>query len=374
MSMFPYSATVSNGLLLHNRLTLGILAVEFMVRHKYSKDLFTHKPGGELPSIVVAGDEHLQSRFVVQKVLELREQGVPLNDIAVLFRSGYLSFDLEIELNKANVPFVKFGGFKFIETAHIKDLVSYLRVLENPRDAVAWNRILLLIEGVGPRTAEKVIDDILARRVGAEHAGSSTRLPAFWAQFNAYPDRINNLFQMLKEIQPEQIVPADKVQKLLDYYHPIFMHRYDDYNKRRKDLEMFQQITERYRSVSTLLADLALEPAAESVTDMTPPGTDDEKLVLSTIHSAKGLEWHSVFVIYALDGRFPATRAAISDDAMEEERRLMYVACTRAKENLFISYPINVYDRESGLVLSKPSRFIAGLPDQLLDTWVIDEE
>ena len=143
-----------------------------MARHKYTKVLYTRKLGGELPSIVVAAEENLQSKFVVQKVLELREQGVPLNDMAVLFRSGYLSFDLEIELNKANIPFVKYGGFKFVETAHIKDLVAYLRVLENPRDAVAWNRILLLVDGVGPRTAEKVIADILARRVhGIDVAG-----------------------------------------------------------------------------------------------------------------------------------------------------------------------------------------------------------
>jgi len=137
---------------------------------------------------------------------------------------------------------------------------------------------------------------------------------------------------------------------------------------------MFQQITERYRSLSSLLSDLALEPATESVSDITAPGTEDEKLVLSTIHSAKGLEWHSVFVIYALDGRFPATRAALSEEAMEEERRLMYVACTRAKENLFVTYPINIYDRESGLILTKPSRFIAGMPEHLLETWVVDEE
>ena len=345
-----------------------------MARHKYHKELYTHKTGGDLPSIVVAENENLQSKFVVQKVLELREQGIPLEDIAVLFRSGYLSFDLEIELNKANIPFVKFGGFKFIETAHIKDLVAYLRVLENPRDAVAWNRILLLVEGVGPRTAERVIEDILSRRVNTGTGGSSGTLPSFWAQYNAYPDKVRELFDALKSVSAEHTAPADKVQQLLNYYHPIFTRRYDDYNKRKKDLEMFQQITERYRSLGTLLADLALEPTAESVTDITPPGTDDEKLVLSTIHSAKGLEWHSVFVIYALDGRFPASRAAISDDAMEEERRLMYVACTRAKENLFITYPINVYDRESGLVLSKPSRFIAGLPDNLLETWVIDEE
>ncbi len=344
------------------------------VRHKYPKMLFTKRPGGELPSIVVAANENLQSRFVVQKVLELREQGIPLADIAVLFRSGYLSFDLEIELNKANIPFVKFGGFKFVETAHIKDMVAYLRVLENPRDAVAWNRILLLIDGVGPRTAEKVITDILARPAPPAAAGSSRILPAFRTALDAYPEKVRDLFEALTGVASGHLSPSDMVGQLLAYYEPIFTRRYDDYNKRKKDLEMFQQISERYRSLGTFLTDLALEPANESVTDLTPPGTDDEKLILSTIHSAKGLEWNTVFVIYALDGRFPNSRATVSEDAMEEERRLMYVACTRAKENLFITYPINIYDRESGLVLSKPSRFIAGMPEHLLDMWVVDEE
>jgi DNA helicase-2/ATP-dependent DNA helicase PcrA len=353
-----------------------------MARHKYTKVLYTRKPGGELPSIVVAAEENLQSKFLVQKVLELREEGVPLHDIAVLFRSGFLSFDLEIELNKANIPFVKYGGFKFVETAHIKDLVAYLRVLENPRDAVAWNRVLLLVDGVGPRTAEKVIGDILARPAHARAGATIRNIPTFWtdtaSRFNAtqsaYSQRIEELFDALRGIAPVHLTPADKIQQLLGYYHPIFTKRYDDYNKRKKDLDMFMQIAERYRSLGTFLTDLALEPANESVTDVSPPGTDDEKLILSTIHSAKGLEWHTVFVIYALDGRFPNSRAAMSDDAMEEERRLMYVACTRAKENLFITYPINIYDRESGLVLSKPSRFIAGMPENLLDTWVVNEE
>jgi DNA helicase II / ATP-dependent DNA helicase PcrA len=343
-------------------------------RHKYTKQLFTRKPGGEMPSIVVAQNENLQSRFVIQKVLELREQGVSLDDMAVLFRSSYLSFDLEIELNKANIPFVKFGGFKFIETAHIKDLISYLRVLENPRDAVAWNRILLLVDGIGPRTAERVIEELLSRHSAGRAGGAPTSLPVFWSEEKGFPDKLRTLFDALKEAAPTHVTPADKIQQLLQYYEPVFKKRYDDHNKRRKDLEMFQQIAERYRSLSTFLTDLTLEPASESVTDITPTDADDEKLVLSTIHSAKGLEWNTVFVIYALDGRFPTTRAAVNDDSMEEERRLMYVACTRAKEHLFIAYPINIYDRESGLVLSKPSRFIAGMPDNLLDLWVIDEE
>lgn len=342
-----------------------------MMRHKYTKVLYTKKPGGILPQLVIAANENLQSKFVVQKVLELREEGVRLQDIAVLFRSSYLSFDLEIELVKANIPFLKFGGYKFIETAHVKDMVSYLRVLDNPRDVVAWNRILLLIEGVGPRTAERVIENILKRRVGPER---ETSLQKFWQEYDGYPENVQQLFLVLSRVVPDSISPPEKVAQILQYYEPMFRSRYDDWNKRLKDLEMFEQISERYRSVSNFLTDLALEPPNESVSDVVPPGKDDECLVLSTIHSAKGLEWHSVFVIYTLDGRFPISRAAHDEDELEEERRIMYVACTRAKESLFVTYPINIYDRESGTILSKPSRFIEGIDEKLLEPWVIDEE
>jgi DNA helicase-2/ATP-dependent DNA helicase PcrA len=337
------------------------------MRHKYAKELFTHKAEGSQPQLVVADNENLQSKFVVQKVLELREQNVPLREIAVLFRSSFLSFDLEIELAKANIPFVKFGGYKFVETAHVKDLTSYLRVLDNPRDVVAWNRILLLIDGVGPRTAERVIDDILQQR---------TRLsgPSFWSEYNSYPPNVKELFETLQSVSSERLTPAEKIARIITYYHPMFKNRYDDFAKRKKDLEMFEQIAARYSDLGSLLTDLALEPPNESIVDMETPGKEEEYLILSTIHSAKGLEWNSVFIIYALDGRFPSMRAANDVDEMEEERRLMYVACTRAKEHLFISYPLHVYDRESGMVLSKPSRFLDGLDERLLEAWVIDEE
>ncbi len=156
------------------------------------------------------------------------------------------------------------------------------------------------------------------------------------------------------------------------YYEPILRVRYEDHQKRKKDLETFQNITERYTSVGELLTDLALEPPNESVSDIESPGRETEFLTLSTIHSAKGLEWNTVIIIYALEGRFPAMRAAASDEEMEEERRLMYVACTRAKEHLMITYPMNIYDRESGLILTKPSRFLAGINEQLLEPWVVD--
>ena len=339
----------------------------------YYKELYTRRAGGGLPQLVSTENENMQSRFVVQKILELREQGIPLEEMAVLFRSSFLSFDLEIELTKANIPFVKFGGFKFVETAHIKDVVAYLRVLENPRDVVSWNRILLLIEGVGPRTAEKVIDDILKRRVApGPDEGETVPTTKYWMQFNDYSENIQKLFNLLKQAAPQNLAPAEKTFQVLQYYDPILRARYDDHQKRKKDLEMFQNITERYKEVDTLLTDLALEPPNESIVDVESPGPEEEFLTLSTIHSAKGLEWNSVFIIYALEGRFPTMRSVASDEEIEEERRLMYVACTRAKDNLFITYPMNVYDRESGLILTKPSRFIQGVGENLLEPWVVE--
>jgi DNA helicase-2/ATP-dependent DNA helicase PcrA len=339
----------------------------------YYKELYTRRSGGSLPQLISTENENMQSRYVVQKILELREQGVPLEEIAVLFRSSFLSFDLEIELTKANIPFVKFGGYKFVETSHVKDVVAYLRVLENPRDVVSWNRILLLIDGVGPRTAEKVVDDILKRRVSLSSDGRES-LPTtkFWMQFNDYAENVQKLFDVLKQASLANLGPAEKTFQILQYYEPILRARYDDHQKRKKDLEMFQNITERYKEVDALLTDLALEPPNESVVDVESPGPEEEFLTLSTIHSAKGLEWNSVFIIYALEGRFPTMRSVASDEEVEEERRLMYVACTRAKANLFITYPMNVYDRESGLILTKPSRFIQGLGEHLLEPWVVE--
>jgi DNA helicase-2/ATP-dependent DNA helicase PcrA len=339
----------------------------------FSKNLFTRKCGGTLPQLVSSENENLQSRFVVQKILELREQGIPLKEMAVLFRSSFLSFDLEIELTKANIPFLKFGGFKFVETAHVKDMIAYLRVLENPRDVVSWNRILMLLDGVGPRTAEKVVDDILKKRINEPGKGDEV-LPSskFWMQFNDHSAPIQELFGTLRDVSSPNSTPGEKTYHILQYYEPILRARYDDHTKRRKDLEMFQNITERYKEISSLLSDLALQPPNESIVDVESPGPEDEFLTLSTIHSAKGLEWNSVFIIYALEGRFPTMRSVASDEELEEERRLMYVACTRAKENLVITYPINIYDRESGMILTKPSRFIQGISENLLEPWVVE--
>lgn len=333
---------------------------------KYSKHLFTRKLEGPLPVLVQAGGENAQSRFIAQKILELREEGVPLDEIAVLFRSSFHSFDLEIELSRRDLPFVKRGGFKLIETAHVKDLLAHLRVMDNPLDAVSWNRVLLLVEGVGPRKAQDLIASFLKtdrpldmlRGVG----GRSSR-------------GLQDLARMLEEAaRSSAMTPAEQVNEVYGYYLPILKEQYDDYPKRIRDLEHLYTIAEGYSKVEEFLADLALEPPDESVVDVEASGRDDERLVLSTIHSAKGLEWQCVFVIWVVDGRFPSAYSFVTQEELEEERRLFYVAVTRAKRHLYLTYPINVYDKSTGLVLSKPSRFLDEVAAGLLDTWALVEE
>ena len=335
---------------------------------KYSKALFTRREGGEKPMLVAVEGEATQSRFIAQQILELREQGVELQDIAVLFRAGYQSFDLEIELARLNIPYVKFGGLKLMETAHIKDVVAHLRVLENPRDIVSWTRILLLVDGVGPATAERITEEIL---LGMNPV--STTSDARLAQL-VRSGGIDAMLGTLRAIARDTVAVGDKLSRLIEYYLPVLREHYDDHSKRVKDLEMLQNIGERYRELGPMLTDLALEPPNESVEDLSPEGSEREFVTLSTIHSAKGLEWHSVFVIYLVDGRFPMSSAAESMDAMEEERRLFYVACTRAKRNLYLTYPMNLFDRATGTILSKQSRFLDGIPEALLDGYVVEAD
>ncbi len=333
---------------------------------KYSKHLFTRKLDGPLPVLVQAGGENAQSRFVTQKILELREEGMPLDEIAVLFRSSFHSFDLEIELSRRDLPFVKRGGFKFIETAHVKDLLAHLRVMENPLDAVSWNRLLLLVEGVGPRKAQ----DLIASFIKAERPLDALR------ETDGRSSRgLKDLARMLEETARHgSMTPAEQVSHVYEYYLPILKEQYDDYPKRMRDLEHLYTMAERYHRLEEFLSDLALEPLDEGVADVEAIGRDDERLVLSTIHSAKGLEWQCVFVIWVVDGRFPSAYSFLTEDELEEERRLFYVAVTRAKQHLYLTYPINVYDKTTGSVLSKPSRFLDDVSPSLLDTWTLVEE
>jgi DNA helicase-2/ATP-dependent DNA helicase PcrA len=343
-------------------------AVLARARAQYTKNLFTVRGDGERPALVQARDEPEQSRFVAQRILELREEGVPLSEIAVLFRSSFHSFDLEIALSRRNIPFVKRGGFRFVETAHVKDVLAHLRVVANPEDAVSWHRILLLLEGIGPRSSQ----DLLARIAGVARPWEALAAAAGRARSAAEVER---LAALLADVAAAA-TPGAQLGRVLAYYGPVLRRLHpEDYPKRERDLEHFAVIAERYRSTTSLLADMALEPPSDSVAGVLAADAAEEGLVtLSTITSAKGLEWNTVFVLWAADGRFPPSYGVETDAELEEERRLMYVAVTRAKDRLYLTYPIEMYDRGLGLVLGKPSRFVEGLGDGVLEPVALVDE
>src|SRR2546427_6822832 len=224
---------------------------------KHTKILHAHRGPGGPPMLVQCADEQAQSRFVCQRILELREEGVPLDEIAVLFRSSFHSFDLELELQRADLPFVKRGGFKFIETAHVKDVLAHLRIVANPRDAVSWHRVLLLLDGVGPKKA----DDIFT------HLAEATTIEAVSEGLAAYPRRgayakdLARLAALVAELAPDTLPPREKVAKVAGLYPPMLRHLHpEDFTKREKDLEHFVTIARRYRSLATLIAGTTRDP------------------------------------------------------------------------------------------------------------------
>jgi DNA helicase-2/ATP-dependent DNA helicase PcrA len=316
----------------------------------YKKELFSSLLSEEKPMIISTRNEQEQSAFIVQQILELREEGISLNAMAALVRSGYMSFDLEIELAKAQIPFRKFGGFKFIETAHVKDMLAFFRIANNPTDILAWHRLLLLLEGVGPGTASIITDEISSGKL-------SLMDDTGWQEIKRGKDEILRLLALLRKMQDPALSINEKIFLAGEFYRPILRKKHDDSAKRWKDIETFSAIAERYSDIATMLSEMALEPPTESV-EAGEEFNEDEYFTISTIHSAKGLEWNTVFIPWVLDGKFPPNKALIDEEHIEEERRLMYVAITRAKEHLYLLYPIDIFDRESGMVLGSPSRFL----------------
>ena len=340
-------------------------------KEKYDKNLYSGINSTQKPVFLEAASFDEQASFIAQHILELREEGVGLDDIAVLFRSGWHSNELEFELSARNIPFVKHGGLKFIEAAHVKDLISIIRVLHNPLDAIAWHRILLLFEGIGTKTAQNLISNLLERGVEAISASSLGKV--------RYADKLTGLYKLLTKESSTN--PSEAVQSAIRFYKPLLKSNYDDYKKRQNDVNSFSNLAERYRSMSSFLDELSLNPPDLTQVDTEATDQEKEKLVLSTIHSAKGLEWHSVFVICLIDGFLPSAQALNSEAEIEEERRLLYVACTRAKQNLFMSCPqlnrrSGAYPFSQGVTFSKRSRFLSEMPlfDDFCEEWVLTDD
>lgn len=329
-------------------------------KEKYAKTLFSDIESDVKPALICARDTQMEADFICQRVLELMDEDIDLGDICVLARNARMSFNLEIELSKRAIPFQKFGGPKFMETAHIKDVVAHLRVLLNPDDEVSMSRILLLLKGVGAQTVNNILPVMK----------SSTEFDVKLLPVKKTTS-IEPLFKVLKDLQGSKKELSDIVREVVEYYCPILKDKYDDYLKREKDLEHFEYLATQYNKLENFLSDLALEPPDKSVEGMYKKNVKDECLTISTIHSAKGLEWDSVFIIGAVDGRFPSAYSFNSPEELDEELRLMYVATTRAKNNLYITYPVDMYDYASNMVLSKPSRFLDNIDDEVLELWDI---
>jgi DNA helicase-2/ATP-dependent DNA helicase PcrA len=324
---------------------------------RYTKNLFTKRTGGEKPWLVTAHDEQAQTRFVVDRILELHEEGVPLHEMAVLFRAGYMSADLEIELTARSIPFEKWGGIKFLEAAHVKDVLAFLRILENPRDEVSWYRLLMLMPGIGEATARGAIDSMALAAWESGAFGRYEPPPRARAAHAELVLLLDALRTNPTDVEGAVTVEIARVRRL---YDDILRERYDRVEPRLSDLDQLQTIAGGYPSRAAFLSALALEPPQATQDFGFGTGSEDDVLILSTAHSAKGREWDAVFVIWAVDGWFPSARSLGDDDQIEEERRLMYVAMTRPRNHLFVTYPLNVYDTRRGADYSMDqlSRFI----------------
>ncbi len=321
----------------------------YHARIGYRKKLFTDKEGGGLPVVLKFMDQQAEAGFIVEKVLQLREKNVPLDQIAVLNRADWHNRYIQTELTKREIPYVVVGGFRFHERAHVKDMLAYLKIGVNPYDAIAWNRVLKLLPGIGKTTAGKIVQHVTRN-------GGVIDFSPFLSK--AFRVNLEKLRDILLEADDETFSIAERLEKIKVYYATVLEARDPEFKSRLKDIEILVEMSGKYTKLDNFLADFALDPPATSMAGSFTPLVDESEekpLVISTIHSAKGLEWHSVFIPHALDGMLPSNRAITVED-MEEERRLFYVACSRAREQLFITYPAHVASYNA--YFTYPSRFL----------------
>ncbi len=301
-----------------------------LARERFTKNLWTDRTASRKPQLVTVRDEADQARYIVEQVLAKREEGILLKQQAVLFRTSSHSGPLEIELTRRNIPFVKFGGLKFLDAAHVKDVLACLRFIENPRDRIAGFRVLHLIPGVGPASAQRLLDAISD---GADPIARLCEQPA--------PARAGDdwtaFVRTLKQLQVSDW-PAD-IERVRHWYQPHLERVHEDAEVRTADLLQLEQIASGYPSRERFLTELTLDPPDATSDQSGVPLLDEDYLILSTIHSAKGMEWNSVHVLNVVDGCMPSDLGAGSSAELEEERRLLYVAMTRAKDELHLLVP-----------------------------------
>jgi len=322
---------------------------------RLEKNLFSVRKSAQKPRLVTLMDEDQQSDYLIKRILEHHEAGIDLRKQAVLFRAAHHSDGLEIELGRRGIPFVKYGGLKFLEAAHVKDVISYLRVAENPKDSTSAYRVLQLMDGFGPAFAKRAI----------EHLGVNKFELKAWKHFTppaAAADQWPQFVKMMIDLGDGKQPLPDQVGEVKKFYSPILDRRYDQAEVRRRDLDQLEQISNNFASRQQMLTDLTLDPPSGTQDLAGPPLREEDYLILSTIHSAKGCEWDSVYVIHAADGNIPSDMATGSDEEIEEERRLFYVALTRAKDFLEVCVPMKYYAKKWATgdrhTYAQPTRFL----------------
>ena len=358
--------------------------------HQFQKELAPARPSGMKPVVVACMDASEQSSFVAQRALELRDEGIPLNEMAVLYRSHFHALELQFELTRRNIPFSITSGIRFFEQAHVKDVAAYLKLVHNPRDEISFKRLVRMMPGVGGKSADKLwqrfssefrvpsselapasephetqnpeprtqnLPTALARCAGAV----PKKTAAAWAQFTA---------TIAQLCAPEIRAKTDTMIRLVleAGYEDYLKATYTNFRNRLEDLEQLAAFSRQFATVEDFLTQLALLTNVEAEDDK-PREADDEKLRLSSIHQAKGLEFRVVFVIMLCDGLFPSSRSTDSVEGEEEERRLFYVAVTRAKDELYLSHPLMRFIQGGGDAMQQPSRFLAEIPVALREEW-----
>jgi DNA helicase-2/ATP-dependent DNA helicase PcrA len=311
-------------------------AVIEQASERFTKNLWSERVSTAKPLLVTVKDEADQVGYVAKSILEAREAGTPLKQQAVLFRTSSHSGPLEIELTRRNIPFVKFGGLKFLDAAHIKDVLAILRWVENPRDRVAGFRMLQLMPGVGPGTAGRVLDAVGDQ---ADPVWAFSQVPAPIKAGQHWPD----LVAMAQRISGKDVSWPLQMAYVRQWYEPLLEATYEDASVRVADIVQLEQIASGYASRERFLTELTLDPTDATSDQPGVPLRDEDYLILSTIHSAKGQEWKAVHVLNVVDGCIPSDLGTGSTHELEEERRLLYVAMTRAKDELHLVVPQRFY-------------------------------
>lgn len=340
-------------------------------KKQFSKELKSIRKNGLIPAVVNLRDVIQQAEFVAQRILEMRDEDISIDDIAVLYRAHYHSMELQMELTRRGIPYEIRSGLRFFEQAHIKDVVSFLRVIVNSSDEVSWKRMLKIFPRIGKKTADHIYEYIktvenplnvfVSKKIGEIFKNIQRENIELWSV----------LFTKLRDLHNDDAI-SEMISTILKHgYTEYLKNNYPNYESRLEDIGQLINFSTKYSDLESFLSELSLMSGI-SGEEIITAGEEDKRVVLSTIHQAKGLEWKAVFIIWCAEGRFPNPKA-IEEGNIEEERRLFYVATTRAMDELYLCYPLLTYDKQIGHIIMKPSRFISELNGNTYDEWQVSD-